>query len=93
MPVLERWSCYPDRLMFHCPGCKCAHGVVTEGNQQPVWSWNGDMKRPTFSPSVLVLGGEAGRCHLFVREGRLQFLADCHHELAGQTVDMVELES
>jgi hypothetical protein len=30
------------------------------------------------------------RCHSFVRQGKLQFLDDCEHELAGQTVDMVE---
>ena len=30
-------------------------------------------------------------CHSFVTDGRIQFLADCTHELAGQTVDMVPL--
>ncbi len=27
-------------------------------------------------------------CHSFVRNGRIEFLADCTHELAGQTVDL-----
>jgi hypothetical protein len=27
-------------------------------------------------------------CHSFVTEGRIQFLTDCTHELAGQTVDL-----
>ena len=27
-------------------------------------------------------------CHSFVRDGRIQFLDDCSHELAGQTVDL-----
>lgn len=27
-------------------------------------------------------------CHSFVTDGRLQFLGDCTHHLAGQTVDM-----
>lgn len=31
------------------------------------------------------------RCHSFVRAGRIEYLADCEHELAGQTVDMVPL--
>jgi hypothetical protein len=31
----------------------------------------------------------ARRCHLFIRDGALQFLSDCTHKLAGQTVDMV----
>lgn len=28
-------------------------------------------------------------CHTFVTNGRIQFLGDCTHALAGQTVDMV----
>lgn len=31
---------------------------------------------------------ECSRCHSFVRAGRIQFLTDCTHELAGQTVDI-----
>lgn len=27
-------------------------------------------------------------CHSFVRDGRIQFLSDCTHALAGQTVDL-----
>lgn len=29
-------------------------------------------------------------CHSFVTDGRIQFLSDCTHELAGQTVDLPE---
>jgi hypothetical protein len=29
-------------------------------------------------------------CHSFVTDGRIQFLGDCTHELAGQTVDLPE---
>ena len=32
------------------------------------------------------------RCHSFVRAGRIEFLSDCTHELAGQTVDLFEIE-
>lgn len=28
------------------------------------------------------------RCHSFVTDGRIQFLSDCSHDLAGQTVDL-----
>ena len=31
------------------------------------------------------------RCHSFVTDGRIQFLADCTHALAGQTVDLPEI--
>lgn len=61
------------------------------------WSWNGHPTRPTFLPSILVSydGADAGRdgapprvCHTFVTDGRIQYLGDCTHVLAGQTVDM-----
>lgn len=28
------------------------------------------------------------QCHTFVTDGRIQFLGDCSHDLAGQTVDL-----
>lgn len=28
------------------------------------------------------------QCHSFVTDGKIQFLSDCSHELAGQTVDL-----
>lgn len=35
---------------FWCPGCEVAHGI--DGK----WSFNGDLDRPTISPSVLMTG-------------------------------------
>ena len=32
-------------------------------------------------------------CHSFVTDGRIQFLGDCTHSLAGQTVDLPEFPS
>lgn len=69
-----------DVLMFWCPACECAHGV------DGTWAFDGDYDRPTFSPSVLSEGG--GRCHSYVRAGRIEFLSDCTHALAGTTVEM-----
>lgn len=31
-------------------------------------------------------------CHSFVTNGRIQFLGDCTHKLAGQTVDLPEID-
>lgn len=31
-------------------------------------------------------------CHSFVTDGRIQFLSDCSHELAGQTVDLPDID-
>lgn len=91
------------RVLFWCPGCNEGHAISTDR-----WGFNGDLDRPTFTPSVLVQGvqwaadsgfrksthdvapGEPTVCHSFVTDGRIQFLADCTHELAGQTVDLPE---
>lgn len=78
-------------LKFWCPGCVEAHVVRIAPTPSP-WEWNGDTQRPTLSPSVLVNPGRANPashvCHSFVRDGYIEFLSDCSHELAGQTVEL-----
>lgn len=84
------------RVHFWCPGCDGAHGVVVESPNG--WGFNGDLERPTITPSVLVNGirnpetpewnAAHPRCHSYVRDGRIEFLSDCEHALAGQTVDL-----
>jgi hypothetical protein len=84
------------RKIFYCPGCGSTHSLRVTGDQRPRWTYNGNEARPTFTPSVLVtyqdLSGEGRdeRCHSFVTDGRIQFLADCTHELKGQTIDLPE---
>lgn len=89
------------KLFFGCPGCNMVHGLNVLNGQTPSWTWNGDVERPTFSPSVLVKypwkmmvngGREQVTCHSFVREGRIEFLGDCTHALAGQTVDLPTMD-
>jgi len=80
-------------LMFYCPGCGNYHGIWTDRTgPNPLngakWTWNGSMDSPTFSPSVHVQKPKV--CHSFVRDGRIEFLNDCEHPLAGQTVAMID---
>ncbi len=81
-----------SRIGFYCPGCDGSHSVPTSG--PGAWGWNGSLSSPTFTPSLLVNADlscpGAPRCHSFVRDGRIQFLADCSHGLAGETVDIPE---
>lgn len=72
--------------MFWCPGCRENH-AYTKGR----WEFNGDYVKPTFSPSLLYPDRRV-RCHLFVTDGRIQYLSDCGHELAGQTIEMEDVE-
>lgn len=88
-------------LTFKCPGCKREHHVQHGAPDGPNWDWNGSTDAPTLTPSVLVTyeGADAGQngappavCHSFVAVGRIQFLGDCTHDKAGQTVDLPDLE-
>jgi Family of unknown function (DUF6527) len=82
-------------LWMWCPGCDSAHRVAVVGKDgtlprdEPTWDWDGNVDAPTISPSILCHGTQV--CHSFIRAGRWEFLADCGHALAGQTVDMVPL--
>lgn len=93
------------RVAFMCPGCKELHQVIVEGEGRPRWDFNDDYDRPTFTPSILVrypanpgateefIEWRTERvCHSFVRDGRIQFLGDCTHALAGQTVELPSME-
>jgi hypothetical protein len=75
---------------FWCPGCDEIHQFFTVARRPggPVWEFNGDLERPTFSPSLAYRGERL--CHVFVRDGKIQFLADCWHELRNQTVEIPE---
>lgn len=79
-------------LLFYCPGCRYDHFVTIEPgteNNRPIWTWNGDMEKPTFSPSLGVnMQMSEMRCHSFIRDGKIEYLSDSFHELRGKTVDM-----
>lgn len=44
------------QLGIFCPGCGTAHFVNVKawGDPAPIWKWNGNRDKPTFSPSLLV---------------------------------------
>jgi hypothetical protein len=76
--------------IFYCPGCKIHHlyDVRIDGGH-PSWVFNGNMESPTFTPSLLY---PDLRCHLYVINGKIRYEPDCSHELAGRTIDMVDLD-
>lgn len=85
----------PSRGAFAiwCPACKEEHPF-----DKKRWEFNGDFDKPTFSPSMLIRIGpmpedhpDAGKihvCHSFVKEGNIQYLGDCTHAMAGQTIEL-----
>lgn len=63
------------------------------------WEWNEDTERPTLKPSIRCRytwkegepGEEKRQCHSYVTDGKIQFLSDSTHSLAGQTVDLLDI--
>jgi hypothetical protein len=81
------------RFQYHfiCPGCNSVHAFDDR------WEFNNDFDKPTISPSFLQKGFLSskypdGICHSYIKEGRIQYLNDCSHELKGQTVEMVDFK-
>lgn len=75
---------------FWCPGCQEVHrySVRVDGGT-PSWTFNGDVRRPEFSPSLRLFtthpetGVQKTLCHLFLRTGRPE---DNEPALLGKTV-------
>ena len=88
VPTFDHW----------CPACGQMHGFAVD---QPFrngarWTFNGDGNCPTFSPSMnIAVGpfpdGRLERCHYFLKGGQIQYLGDCTHAMAGQTVDLPDI--
>lgn len=85
----------PVGFAFFCPGCRQTHRIYTAGARHPdnpdlIWDFSGDMEKPTLSPSILVRNIET--CHSFIKDGNIQFLGDCTHSLANQTVPLPDID-
>ena len=91
--VVERMCDQDGKLsmvyQFFCPGCGYGHSFDTSPGR---WTFvNNDYVKPTFTPSLRVLGRPGKKetlCHLFVTGGKIIYCSDSPHELAGKTVQM-----
>lgn len=77
---------------FFCLGCGQNHAAI-EGR----WTFNGNYEKPTLSPSIMVTAPYMGEienyvCHSFVTNGEIQYLNDCTHKFAGQTIELPDFE-
>lgn len=79
-------------MWFCCPGCDDVHQIPIKAEAGITWDF--DPATVTVSPSIacdygpLGYGGQPRRCHSFIRSGRIEYLTDCTHALAGQTVEL-----
>jgi uncharacterized protein DUF6527 len=75
-----------DGRPYHwCPACELLHPLPSDTGK---WKFDGDLERPSFSPSFKqFLGGERV-CHYVIAEGVIHFCADSAHAFAKQAVPM-----
>lgn len=83
--------------LIECPACKSPHVFDKR------WTFNGDYNKPTFSPSMKSSWGGtidpvSNRievpeqvCHSFVRDGKIEFLNDCTHDMKNSVVELPEI--
>lgn len=70
-----------------------APSVLVTGGHFVSWREAGSPCWCTYNAAEIAAGLEPApfkckRCHSFVRDGQIQFLPDCSHALAGQTVEL-----
>ena len=75
---------------FFCPACRTDH-VLRD------LKFNGDHRKPSFTPSVCVRTWDENYlvlsiCHSYVIDGRIHYLYDCSHEMAGKVVELPDLD-
>lgn len=68
--------------IFFCRGCQQTHTYEVLWNGKG-WKFNGDMKKPSFSPSL-----QYGDCHLFLVDGVIEYCGDSRHHLRGKKVPL-----
>lgn len=61
-------------------------GVLQKPNIEN-WTFNGDFENPTFSPS-LHYNTKVKRCHLFLKNGVIEYCGDSWHQYSGQNVPL-----
>ena len=101
---LSDYLCRPlyepyDTCVEHfCPGCNQMHLFAIEKpfNNGAQWTWNGDVNKPTFHPSMNIVdrgieGDMHSSCHYWLKEGKIQYLSDCTHKLKGKTIDLPKI--
>ena len=79
-----------DQYLYMCEGCGYEHafGLKVEGGHH---DFNMDLDNPTISPSLLQNFTPGKLCHSYIKDGKIQYLNDCQHKLAGQIIDLPDI--
>ena len=92
-----------------CPAGHYHYINTNVPNQQNAqWKFNGDLEKPTFTPSINertgyyvdkdVKGDEdylrdnSYHCHFVITDGKIYFCGDCSHGLKGMTMELPDID-
>lgn len=88
-----------------CPGCGHEHQIPIQKVYwcDHVWTFNGDVNNPTFTPSINIGYDQSEiapedrvpdyRCHFVITNGKISYCNDCTHALVGQqNIDLPKFE-
>lgn len=97
----------PNVYAFYCSGCGYKHYIPVKGARPEYnlqWVFSGTLDNPTLTPSILKRTGSFADpafvdppeipptiCHFFITDGKVIYLSDCTHKLAGQTIDLPDI--
>lgn len=84
--------------IYKCPCQKQVLWIPITGPK--AWKFSGSPDLPSLQPSLLTTWkgrDEQGQiiehiCHSFLKDGKVIFLNDCNHNLAGQTVELPDID-
>jgi hypothetical protein len=86
-----------------CPACKTMHAFAVSKpfSNGAKWRFDGNLESPTFEPSMNIAIGpypygegekpRIDRCHYFLHNGVIQYLADCTHEMTNTSIALPDL--
>lgn len=86
---------------INCPACRFEHliAVDTPFSNGAQWTFNRNLEKPTFDPSINIKYGPSEDgvipmrvCHFFVKEGKIEYYSDCTHSEAGKTLDLPDVD-
>jgi hypothetical protein len=90
-----------DQLEYKCHACGWHSVPVKIGVKEgKFWEWNGNLEKPTISPSVRHFHHGMPKfedhdaipafcCHYIMTDGVMAFCGDCTHSKSGQTLPML----
>lgn len=97
-----------DKYRFYCPGCQCSHFVLIaldgwewNGDEErpTILPSVHSVGVEPCTPEELdrLMAGEVVKprditCHLWIKNGKIEYQPDSTHALSGQTVDMEDVD-